>query len=83
MRKLTTIAGAAFAVLLCQPAFADSVKIALPVASLESMPIYIAQQMRTLLNYPLGATAAIVLLVLTGVLMLVSVWVAERRDPLP
>src|SRR6202042_2244988 len=43
MRKLTTIAGAAFAALLCQPAFADSVKIALPVASLESMPIYIAQ----------------------------------------
>src|SRR5271165_5394120 len=49
MPKLTTIAGAAVAALLCHPAltpqvaFADSVKIALPVASLESMPIYLAQ----------------------------------------
>jgi NitT/TauT family transport system substrate-binding protein len=47
MRKLTTIratfAGAAFAALLCHPALADSVKIALPVASLESMPIYVSQ----------------------------------------
>jgi ABC-type nitrate/sulfonate/bicarbonate transport system substrate-binding protein len=49
MRKVTTIAGAALAALLCQSALisqaarADSVKIALPVASLESMPIYIAQ----------------------------------------
>src|ERR1700748_653920 len=43
MRKLMTIAGAALAVLLSHAAFADSVKIALPVASLESMPIYIAQ----------------------------------------
>src|SRR3984957_1261588 len=49
MRKLTTIAGAALAALLCQPALisqaalADSVKIALPVASLESLPIYISQ----------------------------------------
>jgi putative spermidine/putrescine transport system permease protein len=47
------------------------------------MPTYIAQQMRTLLNYPLGATAAMVLLFLTALLMIVSVWVAERRDPLP
>jgi NitT/TauT family transport system substrate-binding protein len=43
MRKLMTIAGAALAVLLSHAAFAESVKIALPVASLESMPIYIAQ----------------------------------------
>ncbi len=35
--------GAMLAALACQPAFAESVKIALPVASLESLPIYIAQ----------------------------------------
>ena len=34
---------ACVAVFACQGARADSVKIALPVASLESMPIYIAQ----------------------------------------
>jgi NitT/TauT family transport system substrate-binding protein len=43
MRKLMTIAGAVLAALLNHAAFAESVKIALPVASLESMPIYIAQ----------------------------------------
>src|ERR1700722_7360528 len=43
MRKLMTLAGAALAALLNHAAFAESVKIALPGASLESMPIYIAQ----------------------------------------
>jgi NitT/TauT family transport system substrate-binding protein len=48
MRNLLTIAGAMVATLMCQTlmchaALADSVKIALPVASLESLPIYIAQ----------------------------------------
>jgi NitT/TauT family transport system substrate-binding protein len=45
MRKLLPLAsltlGLAF--MAAQPALADSIKIALPVASLESMPIYIAQ----------------------------------------
>jgi ABC-type spermidine/putrescine transport system permease subunit I len=45
------------------------------------MPTYIAQQMQSLLNYPRGATAAIVLLVLTGVLMAVSLWAGDRRRP--
>lgn len=45
------------------------------------MPTYIAQQMQTLLNYPRGATAAIVLLALTGVLMTVSIRVGERKAP--
>ena len=44
MRKLMTIAGAVLAALLNHAAFAESVKIALPVSSLESMPIYIAQE---------------------------------------
>jgi len=43
MRKPITIAGAALAALMSQAALADSIKIALPVASLESMPIYVAQ----------------------------------------
>jgi ABC-type nitrate/sulfonate/bicarbonate transport system substrate-binding protein len=43
MRYRMTLIGTMLAALACQPAFADSVKIALPVASLESMPIYIAQ----------------------------------------
>jgi NitT/TauT family transport system substrate-binding protein len=45
MKRSLTLAGALFglAVLACQGAHADAVKIALPVASLESMPIYIAQ----------------------------------------
>jgi ABC-type nitrate/sulfonate/bicarbonate transport system substrate-binding protein len=43
MRKLITIAGAALAALMSQAALADTIKIALPVASLESMPIYVAQ----------------------------------------
>jgi NitT/TauT family transport system substrate-binding protein len=47
MRKLITMAGLALAALTSQAAFhsalADTVKIALPVASLESMPIYVAQ----------------------------------------
>jgi NitT/TauT family transport system substrate-binding protein len=43
MRKLITTAGAAFVALMSHAAMADSVKIALPVASLESMPIYVAQ----------------------------------------
>ncbi len=47
------------------------------------MPIFIAQQMRTLLNYPFGSAAAIVLLILTGMLMMVSIRVAERREPRP
>jgi len=38
-----TIAGAVLAALACHAAQAESVKIALPVASLESMPIYISQ----------------------------------------
>ncbi|HEX3503438.1 MAG TPA: ABC transporter substrate-binding protein [Xanthobacteraceae bacterium] len=43
MQKLITLAGAAFVALMGHAAFAETVKIALPVASLESMPIYIAQ----------------------------------------
>ncbi len=47
MRKLMTLTGAALMpallALVSQAAFADTVKIALPVASLESMPIYVAQ----------------------------------------
>jgi NitT/TauT family transport system substrate-binding protein len=47
MRKLLPLAGLTLgltlAVQAAHPALADSVKIALPVASLESMPIYIAQ----------------------------------------
>jgi len=43
MRHLITIAAAVLALLACQGARAEAVKIALPVASLESMPIYIAQ----------------------------------------
>jgi ABC-type nitrate/sulfonate/bicarbonate transport system substrate-binding protein len=45
MKRSLTVAGAmvCLAALACQGARADSVKIALPVASLESMPIYIAQ----------------------------------------
>ncbi len=43
MRRLTMIAGAMLAALTCHAALAESVKIALPVASLESMPIYISQ----------------------------------------
>ena len=43
MRKLMMIAGAALAALMSQAALADTIKIALPVASLESMPIYVAQ----------------------------------------
>jgi NitT/TauT family transport system substrate-binding protein len=43
MRRLMTIAGAVLAALACHAALAESVKIALPVASLESMPIYISQ----------------------------------------
>ena len=47
MRKLMITAGAALLALLGQAAphaaLADSIKIALPVASLESMPIYVAQ----------------------------------------
>ena len=45
------------------------------------MPTYIAQQMQHLLNYPRGATAAIILLVLTGTLMAISLWAGERRRP--
>jgi NitT/TauT family transport system substrate-binding protein len=43
MQKLMTMAGVALAALMSQAALADTVKIALPVASLESMPIYVAQ----------------------------------------
>jgi NitT/TauT family transport system substrate-binding protein len=47
MRKLLPLAGLtlglAFLAQTAHPALADSVKIALPVASLESMPIYVAQ----------------------------------------
>jgi NitT/TauT family transport system substrate-binding protein len=43
MRKLITLVGAAVAALTSHAALADTVKIALPVASLESMPIYVAQ----------------------------------------
>jgi NitT/TauT family transport system substrate-binding protein len=47
MRKMITLAGLALAALTSQAAFhaalADTIKIALPVASLESMPIYVAQ----------------------------------------
>src|ERR1700722_20128342 len=45
MKRSLTFAGAmvCLAAFACQGARADSVKIALPVASLESMPIYIAQ----------------------------------------
>jgi NitT/TauT family transport system substrate-binding protein len=43
MRRFMTVAGALIGLLVGQGANADSVKIALPVASLESMPIYIAQ----------------------------------------
>jgi NitT/TauT family transport system substrate-binding protein len=44
MRKLITTAGVALAALFGHAALADTVKIALPVASLESMPIYVAQE---------------------------------------
>lgn len=43
MRRFMMIAGAIVATLMGHAALADSVKIALPVASLESMPIYIGQ----------------------------------------
>ena len=43
MRKLMMVAGAVLTALAGGAAQADSVKIALPVASLESMPIYVAQ----------------------------------------
>jgi ABC-type nitrate/sulfonate/bicarbonate transport system substrate-binding protein len=47
MRKLLPLAGLTLGLALmaqtAQPALADTIKIALPVASLESMPIYIAQ----------------------------------------
>ncbi len=43
MRRLMMIASAMLAALVCHAALAESVKIALPVASLESMPIYISQ----------------------------------------
>lgn len=44
MRKLLPLAGLALGLaLVAQPALADPIKIALPVASLESMPIYVAQ----------------------------------------
>lgn len=45
------------------------------------MPIYIAQQIQTLMNYPRGATAGIVLLVVTGVLTTVSLRIGERKAP--
>jgi putative spermidine/putrescine transport system permease protein len=44
------------------------------------MPTYISQQMHTLLNYPRGAAAAIVLLVFAGVLTGLSLWVGERKE---
>ncbi len=44
------------------------------------MPTYIAQQMRTLLNYPLGSAAAIILFVCTVVLTMLSLRVGERWD---
>ena len=43
MRKLFITAGVTLAALFGHAALADTVKIALPVASLESMPIYVAQ----------------------------------------
>jgi NitT/TauT family transport system substrate-binding protein len=43
MRYWITLMGAMLAAFASPAAFADSVKIALPVASLESLPIYIAQ----------------------------------------
>jgi ABC-type nitrate/sulfonate/bicarbonate transport system substrate-binding protein len=44
MRKLLPLAGLTLGLAFtAQPALADSIKIALPVASLESMPIYVAQ----------------------------------------
>src|ERR1700722_782510 len=42
-RQWMTFIGAVLAACASQAALADSVKIALPVASLESLPIYIAQ----------------------------------------
>ena len=43
------------------------------------MPTFIAQQFISVLNYPRGATGAILLLIVTGALMAVSIWLTERR----
>jgi len=44
------------------------------------MPTYIAQQMRTLLNYPVGSAAAVILFVCTVALTILSLRVGERGE---